>query len=155
MSRRGRVKGTKSPLRVQSSSFLNFFKFRKLDVSVSKKLFRHADNARAAYGRPGVVLSKAINTVLRMSRWEGIKEIMRPPSRLIKRFLERSRFGKRTGSGAKRRFNMLRGPAMPALGFLFSGDEIIVDRLAAGEEIDLGVWGVGGKDVARGLGVGL
>ena len=56
---------------------------------------------------------------------------------------------------AKRRFNMLRGPAMPALGFLFSGDEVVVDRLAAGEEIDLGVWGVGGKDVARGLGVGL
>ena len=78
MSRRGSVKGTKSPLRVQSSSFLNFFKFRKLDVSVSKKLFRHADNARAAIGRPGVVLSKAINTVLRMSRWEGIKETMRP-----------------------------------------------------------------------------
>ena len=29
-------------------------------------------------GRPGVVLSKAFNTVLRMSRWEGIKETMRP-----------------------------------------------------------------------------
>ena len=154
MSRRGSVKGTKSPLRVQSSSFLNFFKFRKLDVSVSKKLFRHADNARAAIGRPGVVLSKAINTVLRMSRWEGIKETMRPFA-FDQAVLERFRFRKWTGSGAKRRFNMLRGPAMPALGFLFSGDEVIVDRLAAGEEIDLGIRGMLGKDVARGLGVGL
>ena len=44
---------------------------------------------------------------------------------------------------------------MPALGFLFSGDEVVVDRLAAGEEIDLGVRGMLGKDVACGLGVGL
>ena len=44
---------------------------------------------------------------------------------------------------------------MPALGFLFGGDEVIVDRLAAGEEIDLGVGGMLGEDVARGLGVGL
>ena len=154
MSRRGRVKGTKSPLRVQSSSFLNFFKFRKLDVSVSKKLFRHADNARAAIGRPGVVLSKAINTVLRMSRWEGIKETMRPfafDQAVFGTFqlqkTDRQR-GKETFQYAERA-----GDAGPR--FLFSGDEIIVDRLAAGEEIDLGVGGVGGKDVACGLGVGL
>ena len=154
MSCRGSVKGTKSPLRVQSSSFLNFFKFRKLDVSVSKKLFRHADNARAAIGRPGVVLSKAINTVLRMSRWEGIKETMRPfafDQAVFGTFqvqkTDRQR-GKETFQYAERA-----GDAGPR--FLFSGDEIIVDRLAAGEEIDLGVRGVGGKDVARGLGVGL
>ena len=154
MSRRGRVKGTKSPLRVQSSSFLNFFKFRKLDVSVSKKLFRHADNARAAIGRPGVVLSKAINTVLRMSRWEGRKETMRPFAfdqavfgTFQVRKTDRQR-GKETFQYAERA-----GDADPR--FLFSGDEVVVDRLAAGEEIDLGVRGVGGKDVARGLGVGL
>ena len=154
MSRRGRVKGTKSPLRVQSSSFLNFFKFRKLDVSVSKKLFRHADNARAAIGRPGVVLSKAINTVLRMSRWEGRKETMRPftfDQAVFGTFqvqkTDRQR-GKETFQYAERA-----GDAGPR--FLFGGDEIIVDRLAAGEKIDLGVRGMLGKDVARGLGVGL
>ena len=148
------MKGTKSPLRVQSSSFLNFFKFRKLDVSVSKKLFRHADNARASDGRPGVVLSKAINTVLRMSRWEGIKETMRPfafDQAVFGTFqvqkTDRQR-GKETFQYAERA-----GDAGPR--FLFSGDEIIVDRLAAGEEIDLGVGGMLGKDVARGLGVGL
>ena len=154
MSRRGRVKGTKSPLRVQSSSFLNFFKFRKLDVSVSKKLFRHADNARASYGRPGVVLSKAINTVLRIRRWEGIKETMRSfafDQAVFGTFqvqkTDRQR-GKETFQYAERA-----GDAGPR--FLFSGDEVIVDRLAAGEKIDLGVRGVGGKDVACGLGVGL
>ena len=154
MSRRGSVKGTKSPLRVQSSSFLNFFKFRKLDVSVSNKLFRHADNARASYGRPGVVLSKAINTVLRIRRWEGIKETMRPfafDQAVFGTFqvqkTDRQR-GKETFQYAERA-----GDAGPR--FLFSGDEVIVDRLAAGEKIDLGVRGVGGKDVACGLGVGL
>ena len=154
MSRRGSVKGTKSPFRVQSSSFLNFFKFRKLDVSVSKKLFRHADNARAAIGRPGVVLSKAINTVLRMSRWEGRKKTMRPfafDQAVFGTFqvqtTDRQR-GKETFQYAERA-----GDAGPR--FLFSGDEIIVDRLAAGEKIDLGVGGMLGKDVARGLGVGL
>ena len=38
-----RVKGAKSPLRVQSSRFLNFFKFKNLDGSGAKSLFRHAD----------------------------------------------------------------------------------------------------------------
>ena len=117
MSRRGSVKGTKSPLRVQSSSFLNFFKFRKLDVSVSKKLFRHADNARAAIGRPGVVLVKSDQYSFADEPLGREKGDNAPPLRLIKRFLKRSRFRKRTVSGAKRRFNMLRGPAMPALGF--------------------------------------
>ena len=154
MSRRGSVKGTKSPLRVQSSSFLNFFKFRKLDVSVSKKLFRHADNARAAIGRPGVVLSKAINTVLRMSRWEGIKETMRPFA------FDQAVFGtfqvqKTNRQRGKETFQYAERAGDAGPRFLFSGDEIIVDRLAAGEEIDLGVGGVGGKDVACGLGVGL
>ena len=154
MSRRGSVKGTKSPLRVQSSSFLNFFKFRKLDVSVSKKLFRHADNARAAYGRPGVVLSKAINTVLRMSRWEGIKETMRPFA------FDQAVFGtfqvqKTNRQRGKETFQYAERAGDAGPRFLFSGDEIIVDRLAAGEEIDLGVGGMLGKDVARGLGVGL
>ena len=154
MSRRGSVKGTKSPLRVQSSSFLNFFKFRKLDVSVSKKLFRQADNARAAIGRPGVVLSKAINTVLRMSRWEGIKETMRPFA------FDQAVFGtfqvqKTNRQRGKETFQYAERAGDAGPRFLFSGDEIIVDRLAAGEEIDLGVGGMLGKDVARGLGVGL
>ena len=39
MSRRGRVKGTKSPLRVQSSSFLNVSTFRKLDRQRGEKAF--------------------------------------------------------------------------------------------------------------------
>ena len=34
-----RVKGAKSPFRVQSSSFLNFFKFRKLDGQRGEKTF--------------------------------------------------------------------------------------------------------------------
>ena len=38
-----RVKGAKSPLRVQSSRFLNFLKFKNLDGSGAKSLFRYAD----------------------------------------------------------------------------------------------------------------
>ena len=117
-------------------------------------MFDKRHNARAAIGRPGVVLSKAINTVLRMSRWEGIKETMRPfafDQAVFGTFqvqkTDRQR-GKETFQYAERA-----GDAGPR--FLFSGDEIIVDRLAAGEEIDLGVRGMLGKDVARGLGVGL
>ena len=117
-------------------------------------MFDKRHNARAAIGRPGVVLSKAINTVLRMSRWEGIKETMRPfafDQAVLGTFqvqkTDRQR-GKETFQYAERA-----GDAGPR--FLFSGDEIIVDRLAAGEEIDLGVGGMLGEDVARGLGVGL
>ena len=117
-------------------------------------MFDKRHNARAAIGRPGVVLSKAINTVLRMSRWERIKETMRPfafNQAVFGTFQVQKtdrQQGKETFQYAERA-----GDAGPR--FLFSGDEIIVDRLAAGEEIDLGVRGVGGKDVARGLGVGL
>ena len=117
-------------------------------------MFDKRHNARAAIGRPGVVLSKAINTVLRMSRWEGIKETMRPfafDQAVFGTFqvqkTDRQR-GKETFQYAERA-----GDAGPR--FLFSGDGVIVDRLAAGEKIGLGVRGVGGKDVARGLGVGL
>ena len=89
-----------------------------------------------------------------MSRWEGIKETMRPfafDQAVFGTFhvqkTDRQR-GKETFQYAERA-----GDAGPR--FLFSGDEIIVDRLAAGEKIDLGVGGMLGKDVARGLGVGL
>ena len=89
-----------------------------------------------------------------MSRWEGIKETMRPfafDQAVFGTFqvqkTDRQR-GKETFQYAERA-----GDAGPR--FLFSGDEVIVDRLAAGEEIDLGVRGMLGKDVACGLGVGL
>ena len=42
LSSEGSVKGAKSPLRVQSTGFSNFFKVRKTARSVSKRLFRHA-----------------------------------------------------------------------------------------------------------------
>ena len=47
-----------------------------------------------------------------------------------------------------------REPTLSALGFLFGGDEVVIDWLAAGEEVDLGIRRVRGKDGLRGLGIG-
>ena len=67
-SRGGRVKGAKSPLRVQSSSFSNEMSLKNWTGSGAKRLFRHADKQSTSRCSVFETVKKRWNAGLRHSR---------------------------------------------------------------------------------------
>ena len=72
-SRRGRVKGAKSPLRVQSSSFSNFLSLKSWTGSGAKRLFRHADEPLRDAAARGVIWLSGCNWCSYL--WPGCRNL--------------------------------------------------------------------------------